>query len=43
MTEPNVSTEVTTEKSYSEKEWKGLLGDKQNETKARQEAQAKAA
>jgi len=39
MTEP----EVTTEKSYSEKEWKGLLGDKQNETKARQEAQAKAA
>ena len=31
------------EKSYSEKEWKGLLGDKQNETRARQEAQAEAA
>ena len=35
--------EVITEKSYSEKEWKGLLGDKQNETRARQEAQAEAA
>jgi len=34
--------EVITEKSYSEKEWKGLLGDKQNETRARQEAQAEA-
>lgn len=31
------------EKSYSEKEWKGLLGDKQNETRARQDAQAEAA
>ncbi len=31
------------EKTYSEKEWKGLLGDKQNETRARQEAQAEAA
>ncbi|MCJ7790522.1 MAG: hypothetical protein MUP69_10195 [Candidatus Atribacteria bacterium] len=31
------------EKLYSEKEWKGLLGDKQNETRARQEAQAKVA
>jgi hypothetical protein len=31
------------EKTYSEHEWKGLLGDKQNETRARQEAQAEAA
>jgi len=31
------------EKSYTEKEFKGLLSDKQNETRARQEAQAKAA
>ena len=35
--------EVITEKSYTEKEWKGLLGDKQNETRARQEAQAETA
>jgi hypothetical protein len=28
---------------YTEREWKGLLGDKQNETRARQEAQAEAA
>jgi len=31
------------EKTYSEKEWKGLLNDKQSETRARQEAQAEAA
>lgn len=35
--------EEPNEKLYSEKEWKGLLGDKQNETRARQEAQAEAA
>ncbi len=36
-------TEEPKEKSYSEKEWKGLLSDKQSETRARQEAQAKTA
>lgn len=34
---------IIEEKLYSEKEWKGLLGDKQNETRARQEAQAEMA
>jgi len=32
--------EVIEEKKYSEKEWKGLLGDKQSETKARQKLEA---
>ena len=40
---PEEILEPTEEKKYSEKEWKGLLGDKQSETRARQEAQAKAA
>lgn len=45
MADETVETVVEEPKEtvYSEREWKGLLGDKQNETRARQEAQAKVA
>jgi len=43
MPDDILNTEVPEEKRYTDKEWKGLLGDKKNETKARQEAQAEAA
>jgi len=42
-TEQLTGDEEGTEKIYTKKEWKGLLGDKQNETRARQDAQAEAA
>jgi hypothetical protein len=38
--EVNETAEERQERVYSEKEWKGLLGDKTSETRARQEAQA---
>lgn len=41
--EKGVEETLIKEKVYTEKEFKGLLGDKQNETRARQEAQAEAA
>jgi len=43
ITEPIVEPTDPKEKTYSEKEWKGLLSDKQNETRSRQQANADAA
>ena len=40
ITEPIVEPTDPKEKTYSEKEWKGLLSDKQNETRSRQQANA---